>query len=169
MPGPAWQQNGFRKGDETPPQAQFLGQNVPTKTDLTQKPQTSFYTSNRNWVIESFRVNSLFLPSGQYHIVELTFISCVCLYPVYVHYIGKHMVCIAQKSRPKGTPTWLTPSLPTPHLGNLFFSLAVWIGPCSRNKVGMGWTPPPVLEKFPHFFKKESVSNNDGKKKTHKR
>ena len=26
MPDPAWQQNGFRKGDETPPQEQFLGQ-----------------------------------------------------------------------------------------------------------------------------------------------
>ena len=34
----------FEKEMRLPPQAQFLSQNVPTKTDLSQKPQTSFYT-----------------------------------------------------------------------------------------------------------------------------
>ena len=41
---PAWQQKVFKNEMSFRPQAQFLGQNVPTKADLTQKPQTSFYT-----------------------------------------------------------------------------------------------------------------------------
>ena len=46
VPVAPWQQKVFEKEMSFPPQAQFLGQNVPTKTDLTQKPQTSFYTWN---------------------------------------------------------------------------------------------------------------------------
>ena len=41
---PPWQQKVFNKQMSSPPQAQFLGQNLSTKTDLTKRPQSSFYT-----------------------------------------------------------------------------------------------------------------------------